>query len=195
MIGEDMDQSEQLADLRAKLAAATERAEKESLEASRLRDLNGKIQNELDVAKQAVETWANRGDYWLQERQELIERTEKAEAERDALGAQNARLRAELKTFANNSLVGAIGREDYRILHEEIVDWFSASDFLRAAEVLNLTPPAALEEFRRRERSIGAEEELRRLAHCDNGERADIGPWCLDRADAIRDAREKGGAE
>ncbi|MEN6536373.1 MAG: hypothetical protein ABFD89_22140 [Bryobacteraceae bacterium] len=71
----------ELAELRAKLAAATERAEKESREAGRLRDLNGKIQNELDVAQQAVETWAKRGDYWLQERQELIERAEKAERE------------------------------------------------------------------------------------------------------------------
>jgi len=151
-------------------------------------------------------------DQVMAERDAISKRLEQAllagsglRAERDALASQNARLRAELETFANNSLVGAIGREDYGILHDEIVDWFSASDFLRAAEVLNLTPRAALEELRRRERSIGAEEEFRSLAQgmdkhtrCTETGTHRVSMDCLAMrryADAIRDSREKGGAE
>lgn len=58
---------------------------------------------------------------------------------------------------------------------------------------LSVAPPAALEELRRRERSIGAEEELRRLATVADGNWA--ADELSDRADQIRDAREKGGAE
>jgi chromosome segregation ATPase len=67
-----------------------------------------------------------------------------------------------------------------------------------AAEALALTPPAALEELRRRERSIGAEEELRRIIYdlvgCYTGPSSTtITAGELDaRADQIRDAREKG---
>ena len=70
-----------------------------------------------------------------------------------------------------------------------------------AAEALALTPPAALEELRRRERSIGAEEELRRIAEeeCQTVFSDDLPHitqnQLLEIADAIRDAREKGGAE
>jgi chromosome segregation ATPase len=132
---------------------------------------------------------------------EAITRAEAAEVERDALAAQNARLRAELKTFANNSLVGAIGREEYAILHEDIVDWFSASDFLRSAEVLNLTPPAALEELRRREREAALRDVAFDLGRVHGEWRAasivaEMAEHLEQQlADAIRDAREKGGAE
>ena len=56
-------------------------------------------------------------------------------------------------------------------------------------EALTIPPPAALEELRRRERSIGAEEELRRLH--DEWRTT----FLLDRADQIRDAREKAKKE
>jgi hypothetical protein len=86
------------------------------------------------------------------------------------LASQNERLRA-AATYAMEECVDLIGTEAGASLERAIA----------------LTPPAALEELRLRERSIGAEEELRRLHE----------EWrttfLLDRADAIRDARERGG--
>jgi len=68
--------------------------------------------------------------------------------------------------------------------------------FLRNAEVLSLAPPAALDDLRRRERSIGAEEELRRIADLIETEALDerfAALFCADmrdRADAIAAERD-----
>ena len=67
-----------------------------------------------------------------------------------------------------------------------------------AGELLSLTPPAALDDLRRRERSIGAEEELRRIADLIETEALDerfAALFCADmrdRADAIAAEREEG---
>lgn len=295
-ITQALDSLTELTELRAKLAAATERAEKESREASRLRDLNWKIQNELDVAQQAVEAWVKRGDYWLQERQELIERAEKAERERDearewekrpveqtafaplffALEARAEAAEARANSFYRTFLetiraFGGVAKDglsdafiqigvpaEAAAVVKQMKEAEAERDVLRrraeraehisdecayqnaalrtaleeiaakpscgcmpicrcnepaalAAELEEkkelakaaraLTPPDALDELRRRERSIGAEEELRRIADLIETEALDerfAALFCadlLDRADAIAAERAgEGGA-
>jgi hypothetical protein len=78
---------------------------------------------------------------------------------------------------------GRDGSECYDAL-EVSAAWFRLRSPMPA---LSLTMPAALEELRRRERSIGAEEELRRLATVADGNWA--ADELSDRADQIRDAR------
>ena len=102
--------------------------------------------------------------------------------ERDALAAQNERLRSAMEEVREkaddwHSSVEWEGRE-YTGAVIEVID-----------RALSVAPLAALEELRRRERSIGAEEELRRLATVADGNWA--ADELSDRADQIRVAREK----
>lgn len=72
-------------------------------------------------------------------------------------------------------------------------------DLAKIAEVLALSPPAALDDLRRQERSIGAEEELRRIIYELVGShsgpsRTTLTAGELDaRADAIAAERKEGG--
>jgi hypothetical protein len=78
-----------------------------------------------------------------------------AEAERDALAYQNAALRAALEGLREEVSAGC--HPDAPV--EELKDGIHFEPVVEADRVLALTPPAALDELRRRERSIGAEEE------------------------------------
>lgn len=105
-----------------------------------------------------------------------------ANAERDALAKQNASLRAALE-------------EAQRRLK---LHGFTPCQ--QITDALALTPPAALDELRRRERSIGAEEELRRIADLIETEVLDeriAALFCADlrdRADAIAAERHSADA-
>jgi len=130
-----------------------------------------------------------------------IKRKNTAEAERDALASQNAALRAALEGLREEVSAGChpdapVEDLKYGIHFEPVVE---------ADRVLALTPPAALDELRRRERSIGAEEALRdahkgicqyavqsEYASGQEWTWSDAATLCLDRADAIAAERKEG---
>jgi hypothetical protein len=59
-----------------------------------------------------------------------------AQARIAKLEAENARLKAALKPFADSCATRAILSGDYSYMQERIVDWFGPSDFRAAAAAL-----------------------------------------------------------
>jgi hypothetical protein len=194
-MGEDMDQSEQLADLREKLAAAEEKCKGEFAAGHQ----RGKLDQfaagaaRLDAATERAE----KAELAAQE-QRLLTETVRAgmqslgrtledcrldkhavQVERDALAAQNARLRAALEdakkdgvslsTLAFNSAQLATG--DMAIRESKHRKVFTG----KIDKALALTPPAALEELRRRERIATLREAASIASHMEQEDDATAG--------------------
>ena len=134
-------------------------------------------------------------------------------AERDALAAQNARLRAALEFYGRHEHWMAVcaSADNSRLLIANGKNRVKGDGWEEAANALALTPPAALEELRRRERIATLREAA---THCEETDllmpvpepgttlRQHGANVCLalarelrDKADSIRDTREKAKKE
>jgi hypothetical protein len=181
----------ELAELRAKLAAAEAHGKQYRKNWKSLQDLTG--EGCLDRARYAVKAWKEAAEQLAAAREReagLLALVERLRGAAELAECYAKVLRYELESRNPETFPGSEDQAE--------VD----GDLAKIAEALSLTPPAALDELRQRERSIGAEEayaDIRKQAEevkAEGGLRARIAAAiiaeCVERADAIAAERKEG---